>query len=192
MSTGPGQDWHLLGTEELKHGWKGLLGEGTALLVLGLIALAWSLVTTLVSVEIFGWLLVVGGALSLGHALVQEGWGSFFMELFAGILYIVAGLMVVANPAAGAAVLTLLIAMFLLIAGVFRIVGSVAIRFQHWPWMLLNGIITLLLGIMIWRQWPWSGLWVIGLFIGIELVFYGWSLMMLALAIRKLPEPRAG
>lgn len=191
MSTFPDQDWHLVGTQELKSGWGWLVALGSALVILGLFALSWSVMATLVSVEIFGWLLLLGGGLSVVHAVVRRRWGGFFIELFAGILYIVIGLMVVGNPAAGAAVLTLLIAMFLLVGGIFRIVTALTVRFHHRLWMLLNGIVTLLLGIMIWRQWPWSGLWVIGMFIGIDIIFYGWSLVMLGLALKNLPDQPA-
>jgi uncharacterized membrane protein HdeD (DUF308 family) len=174
-----------MGTEELKRGWGWLVGVGIALIILGLIALYCAVTATMVSVDIFGWLLVIGGVLSLVDAFVQRRWGGFFMELFAGILYIIVGLMVVANTAASAVVLTLVIAVFLLIDGVFRIVTALSVRFPHWPWMLLNGVIGVLLGIMIWRQWPWSGLWVIGLFVGIELILYGWSLVMLGSMARS-------
>jgi uncharacterized membrane protein HdeD (DUF308 family) len=60
-------------------------------------------------------------------------------------------------------------------------------RFSGWPWVVLNGVITLVLGVMIWRQWPESALWVIGLFLGIDLVFSGWTWVLLALAVRSIP-----
>jgi len=185
MSTGADWGWNWMGTEELKRGWGWLVAVGIALIILGLIALYCAVTATMVSVDIFGWLLVIGGVLSLVDAFVQRRWGGFFMELFAGILYIIVGLMVVANTAASAVVLTLVIALFLLIDGVFRIVTALSVRFPHWPWMLFNGVVGVLLGIMIWRQWPWSGLWVIGLFVGIELILYGWSLVMLGSMARS-------
>jgi uncharacterized membrane protein HdeD (DUF308 family) len=61
----------------------------------------------------------------------------------------------------------------------------------HRGWVLLNGVVTLALGIMIWRRWPLSGLWVIGLFVGIEMLLYGWSLVMLAIAAKKMPASAA-
>ena len=97
-----------------------------------------------------------------------------------GILYVVAGWMMVTNPQESAVLLTLVIAMFLVFEGVFRIVASLAARYPHWGWVLFNGVISLILGISIWQRWPYSGLWVIGLFVGIEMLFNGWSLVMLA------------
>jgi uncharacterized membrane protein HdeD (DUF308 family) len=88
------------------------------------------------------------------------------------------------NPVAAAVGLTLLVAACLLVGGILRIVLSVAERFDGWRWLLLNGIISLLLGLSIWRQWPLSGQWVIGLFVGIEILFSGLSWLMLGLAVR--------
>src|SRR5947209_770528 len=190
MSTGTNERWHLIGAEELRRTWGWLLALGVALVVLGVLALSWSVLTTLASVVFFGWLLVVGGVLAVVHAFLRRRWGGFFLELFAGILYTVVGLMVVANPAATAVALTLVISVFLMVGGVFRILTALTARFHHWVWVLLNGVVSLALGLMIWRQWPWSGLWVIGLFVGIDMIFYGWSLVMLAVAVRRLPQPQ--
>jgi uncharacterized membrane protein HdeD (DUF308 family) len=137
-----------------------------------MMALGWSVLTTLVSVVLFGWFLLLGGVLSVVHAFLQRRWGGFFLELFAGILYAVFGLMVVGNPAASAFALTLLIAVFLMIGGIFRIITALTVRFHHWIWVLLNGVVSLLLGLIIWSQLPLSALWVIGLFIGIDMIFY--------------------
>jgi uncharacterized membrane protein HdeD (DUF308 family) len=96
-------------------------------------------------------------------------------------------LIIVANPGAGALVLTLILAVFFMVAGLFRIMAALTMRFPQWGWLLVSGIVTLLLGLLIWRQWPVSGLWVIGLFIGIDMIFCGWSWVMAALAARRSP-----
>jgi uncharacterized membrane protein HdeD (DUF308 family) len=141
------------------------------------------------SVLFFGWLMIAGGVMTCIHAFWKErGWGGFFIDLLTGILYVVVGFMIVANPGATAVALTLLIAMFLIFGGIFRIATSLAVRYPNWGWVLLHGAVNLLLGILIWRQWPVSGLWVIGLFIGIEMLFNGWTLVMLALAAKNLPR----
>ena len=111
----------------------------------------------------------------------------FLHRSLVGILYAVVGFMVVANPAATAISLTMLIAMFLLGEGIFRIVTALSVRYPNRGWMLLQGFVSLVLGIMIWRQWPVSGLWVIGLFVGIQMLFGGWSLVMLGLTAKNLP-----
>jgi uncharacterized membrane protein HdeD (DUF308 family) len=143
------------------------------------------------TVVFFGWLLLVGGVLSAVHAFWRKRWQGFFLDLATGVLYVVAGFFMVAEPLAAAASLTLLIAMFLLIGGIFRIIVALTGHLEHWVWVLLNGVITAGLGIMIWRQWPVSGLWVIGLFVGIEMIFYGWSLVMLSLVAKGAVAPAA-
>jgi uncharacterized membrane protein HdeD (DUF308 family) len=187
MSAGMQSGWVPVGNEEVKRSWGWFVALGAALVVLGLVALGMSVATTIVSVTIFGWLLLFSGVLSAGHAFWRRQWAGFFIELFAGILYIIVGLMVLAHPLGAAEALTLLIALFLMVGGVMRIVAGLMVRFHHSVWVVVNGIISLLLGVMIWRQWPVSGLWVIGMFIGIDLIFYGWSLVMLGLVAKKLP-----
>src|SRR5262249_52844562 len=115
----------------------------------------------------------------------------FFVELLVGFLYLIVGLMMAANPAESALALTLLIALFLMAGGVLRIVAALAFGFHHSAWVLLNGIISLILGVMIWGQVAVSGLWVIGVFVGVDLIFYGWSLIMLGVTARRLPEQPA-
>ncbi|HZV07522.1 MAG TPA: HdeD family acid-resistance protein [Gemmataceae bacterium] len=187
MSTGMNQGWHAIGAEEIRRSWGWFLALGIILVLLGLLALSSTVVATLASMIFFGWLLIVGGVLSVIHAFVRRRWGGFFLELFAGILYAVVGLMVVGNPAAGALAMTLLIAVFLMIGGIFRIITALTARFHHWIWVLLNGVISLILGLFIWGQMPEAALWVIGLFIGIDMIFYGWSLIMLAMMVRNIP-----
>jgi uncharacterized membrane protein HdeD (DUF308 family) len=165
----------------LRRNWGWFFGLGVLEIILGTIAIGASVVATVVTVVFFGWLLLIGGVLSAVHAFWRKRWRGFFLDLVMGVLYAVAGFLMVAEPLAAAASLTLLIAMLLLIGGIFRIVVALSGHLEHWGWVLLNGVITAALGIMIWRQWPSSALWVIGMFIGIEMIFYGWSLVMLSL-----------
>ena len=178
---------HLLGLDELKNRWGWFLGLGIALIVLGTIAVGASAFATLATMVLIGWLMIVGGIAEVIHAFGIKNWGGFFIDLLTGILYAVVGFLIVANPGATAVTLTLLITMFLIFGGILRIITAILIRFQNWIWLLLHGVINLLLGILIWQQWPVSGLWVIGLFVGIDMIFNGWSLVMLALAAKNLP-----
>jgi uncharacterized membrane protein HdeD (DUF308 family) len=183
------QPIHLPGASELRRNWGWFLALGIVLVILGTIAIGSAFLMTIASVFFFGWLLIIGGVMEAIHAFWREKrWGGFFLDLLTGILYVVAGWMMVTNPQESALLLTLIIAMFLVFEGVFRIVAALAARYPHWGWVLFNGVISLLLGILIWRQWPYSGLWVIGLFVGIEMLLNGWSLVMLSLTARKLPE----
>ena len=182
---------HMVGLENLRKRWGWFLALGILLIVLGTVALGSSVFMTLATMVFVGWLLIVGGVLEAAHACLCKGWGGFFIDLLTGILYVVVGFMVVANPGSAAVALTLLIAMFLIFGGIFRIVTAAIIRFPNWVWLLLHGAVNLVLGIAIWRQWPLSGLWVIGLFVGIDMLLNGWSLVMLGLAAKRIPTAEA-
>ncbi len=110
------------------------------------------------------------------------------MLILIGVLYIVVGCMIMDEPIINMVLITKFIAIFLVVAGAFRIISALVMRFQDWGWALLNGGITLLLGIIIHRQLPEAALWVIGLFIGIELLFNGWAWVMLGLGLRALAK----
>ncbi len=175
----------LMDLQEFRQNWGWFLALGLILIVFGSIALGSSVLATVASVFFFGWLLLLMGLIEAVQAFWQRKWGGLFLHLLSGILTGVVGLILVANPGAGALVLTLILAVFFMVAGLFRIMAALTMRFPHWGWLLVSGIVTLMLGLLIWRQWPVSGLWVIGLFIGIDMIFCGWSWVMAALAARR-------
>jgi uncharacterized membrane protein HdeD (DUF308 family) len=185
-------DTQLTNLEEFRRNATWFLVLGVILVILGFIAVGRSVSVTLASMYFFGWLLVIGGVVEAVQVFWQRQWGGFFFHLLSGVLYVVVGFMVLNNPEAGAVALTLLIALFFLIAGAFRIIVALTMRFPEWHWLLLNGAISLLLGLLIWKQWPSSALWVIGLFIGIELIFTGGAWVMLSLAARRLVSQAEG
>ena len=176
---------HLVGIDELKKrtGW--VLALGILLLVVGIIALAAATLTTLATVLFLGVLMIAVGLLESFLAFAFRRWGGFFLSLLTGILSVVVGAVMVVNPEASALALTLLIVMFLIFSGLSRMVLGMIVPFQNRTWLILHGLLNLLLGLLIWQQWPVSGLWVIGLFIGIDMIFNGWSLLMLGLALRQ-------
>ena len=112
---------HQVGLESLRKRWGWFLALGISLVVLGMVALGSSVFMTLATMVLVGWLLIVGGVLEAVHACSCKGWGGFFIDLLTGILYVVVGFMIVANPGTTAVALTLLIAMFLTFGGIFRI-----------------------------------------------------------------------
>lgn len=181
----------LLDAEELKKRWNWFIGLGIVLIVLGVIALGASVFVTLASMLLIGWLLIGGGVLEVIHAFACKEWSGFFIDLLTGLLYVAVGFMIVANPEISAISLTLLIALFLIFGGIFKIAIAITGRYQHWGWLLFYGVVTLALGISIWRQWPLSGLWVVGLFVGIDMVLNGWSLVMLGIVGKRISSRAA-
>ncbi len=174
----------LVNSDELRRhsGW--FVALGIVLIILGVIALAYNAFTTIASVLVFGWLLMIGGVIEIVHGFQTHRWGGFFLHLLAGLLFLVAGLVFFTNPLAGALSLTLLLGAFFLVGGVFEIVGAVRLRAPHWAWAVLGGLITAVLGLMLWAQWPSSGLWFIGFAVGISMIFRGWAWVMLGMMAR--------
>jgi len=176
-----------IGIEEVRKHTTWFLVVGIVLVILGMVAIGSAVAMTIVSVLFLGWLLIVGGVFEVVHGFSHRPWSGFFINLLGGVLYAVAGLVMVANPALAAVTLTLVIAVMLIVAGLFRLLIAFSTPLHHRGWLVLNGAISILLGVMIWRAWPVSGLWVIGMFIGIDMIVDGWTEIMLALSARSLP-----
>jgi uncharacterized membrane protein HdeD (DUF308 family) len=171
-----------LGIDEVRQHRTWFLVMGVILIVFGVIAIGSAELMTMVSVLLFGWLLLFAGIFEIVHGFARRAWGGFFVNLMAGLLYAVTGLLMVSHPGIAAITLTLMIAMLLIVAGTFRIFVAFATPIHHRGWLVLNGAISLILGFCILDSWPVSGVWVIGLFIGIDMVFDGWTEVMLALS----------
>src|SRR5215469_12669303 len=121
------------------------------------------------------------------HSKSGAGAG-LFLHLIGGLLGLLIGLLVVTHPVAGALAWTLLFASFLAVMGLFRLIAAaIGLKFPRWGWAVFDGTISLGLGILLWVDWPWSGLWFLGLSVGIALILRGWSYVMFAIAIRNLP-----
>ncbi|MGB8684158.1 MAG: HdeD family acid-resistance protein [Candidatus Binatus sp.] len=173
----------VLGIEEVRahRGW--FLFMGVALIIFGTIAIGSAEIMTMVSVMLLGWILIFAGIFEVVHGFARRAWGGFFINLAGGLLYAVTGLLMVSHPGLAAVTLTFMIAMLLIVAGTFRIIVAFSTPIHHRGWLILNGVISLILGFCIMDSWPVSGLWVIGLFIGIDMIFDGWTEVMLALSV---------
>jgi uncharacterized membrane protein HdeD (DUF308 family) len=169
---------------ELVQYWGWFLAFGIALLLLGIAAVVRSVAATVVSMLFFGWLLVLASGIEIAQAVMVGHWVGFFHHLLAAILFGVVGVIMITRPVISAEVLTVFMAMFFLIGGLFQLIGSVVVEAQGWGWQAADGIITFVLGVLVLSQWPVSGLWVIGLFVGIDLIFYGGAWIALALGLR--------
>ncbi len=175
--------------EAIQGNWGWLLALGIILVVVGTLAVAMPIVAGLATAVTFGVLLLIGGIAQLVGAFWTRDWSGFFLSLLMGVLYVVIGLLFLRAPLKAEVVMTLLLACAFMVGGLFRIIGSLMYQFPHWGWTLAGGAINLILGIVIWQQWPEAALWVIGLFVGIDLIFTGWTWVMLALAVKTL-RPR--
>lgn len=174
--------------DALQGNWLWFLVLGIALIVLGTILLGSPFLASLATAMVFGVMLIIGGLFECVGAFWSRRWSGFFLHLLSGILSVVVGLLLLRRPVEALEVITLLLACFLMVEGIFHMVGAFRVRYTSWIWPFLSGLIDLMLGLMIWAQWPYSGLWVIGLFVGISLIFRGVSWVMLGLAVKSLPR----
>jgi uncharacterized membrane protein HdeD (DUF308 family) len=171
----------------LRRNWLWFVLLGVALIVVGFIALGSLALASLATAVALGALLLVAGLAEAIGAIWCRGWNGVFLHLLSGVLSIVVGLFFLTEPVVALRVLTLLLACLLIVGGAFKITAVAMYRFEAWGWPLLSGIIDLVLGMMIWLEWPTSALWVLGLFVGISLVFRGFNWIGLGLLLRSRP-----
>ncbi len=157
------------------------------LIIFGVVAIALPMISSIGVALVIGWMVIFAGIAQLVHAFQSTGIGPIAWKVLVALIYLVAGFSLIARPAAGVAGLTLVLGIFLFAEGIADVVAYFATRKSgSSPWMLLDGVITLVLGFLIWNRWPSSALWVIGTFVGISMVMTGMTRLMMALAIRKL------
>ncbi len=158
---------------EARHHWGWLLVLGIALIILGLIALSMTFVATLTAIWALGVLLVIGGVLEIGNAF-QKGWhGDLWMHLFTGVLDIVCGALLLAFPGAGAAGITFILAVFLLVGGPVRLFSALMLKLPNRAWAVFSGIVDFILGVVLLASWPFSSFWFLGTAVGIALLLRG-------------------
>lgn len=167
--------------------WGWFFTWGILLLILGITAVSAATLTTLISVIFIGFLITLSGAIIFVDTFTfwWKKWTGFFIHLIMSLLYLIAGLMLINNPALGSTTLTLLLGIFYIFVGVSRVTYSLSFKIRRWQWSFLNGFISLLLGILIITNLPSASLFIIGLFVGIDLIFCGFAYIMTALAARK-------
>jgi len=170
---------------DMKTKWPKFLALGIILLILGILAIAFSGFTTVVTVEILGIFLILGGIFLLVNGSSAKGWAGVSLSIFLGLLYLVVGAICIFRPLVGAEVITILLAAFFFVGGLFRMVSSLMYRAEHWGLVFFNGLVTFILGILIIAEWPVAALWVIGLFVGIDLVLSGISWIYLSLTAKR-------
>ena len=166
--------------------WGWFVALGIFQLVLGGIAWFDVIAFTIAGVIFIGALLLVAGIAQVVHSFMERGWGSFALHLVMGILYIIGGFLLMAEPLQGSLVITFLVAVALIVGGVLRIVLGVQHRHMPgWGLLIAGGVISFLVGLMLYLMLPWSGLWVVGTLIAVELIVHGVSWIQFGLALRR-------
>lgn len=185
----PGPQSLADGLKVLRAKWGWIVALGVVFLIAGFIALGSVVAATASAVMIVGIMMIMGGVAELVAAFSVKEWGKFLFWLLLGALYVAAGVIAIMNPFAAATILTLMLGAALLIGGILRIFLAFQMKGagKPWGWVVVSGLVTLLLGVMVIAQWPASSFFVLGIFLGIDLIFIGsgWITMGLALKQRK-------
>lgn len=176
------------GLDEIRSSWGWFLALGIAFIILGAVCVVGDVTTTFATVLVFGWLMLFGGAIALIHGFRTHTWSGFLLSLLSALFRGFTGYLLIRYPAMGAAALTLILASFFIVGGVFRAIAAGTLHFPRWGWSVFSGIVSLVLGITLLVQMPISSIWFIGFAIGIDLIVDGVSLIGFATAIHSVPE----
>jgi uncharacterized membrane protein HdeD (DUF308 family) len=160
--------------------WGWYLAVGIALILVGLYCIWAEGIATMASVIVLGAALFVAGIVQLAGAVMARGAGHIVLLLLVGILDIIVGLMLLEHPVAGALLVTLLLAVLFVFGGIFRFITALMLQFPHHGWVAFGGVVSVILGLLLWIQWPFSALWFIGFVVGLNFVFAGFSWSMMA------------
>jgi uncharacterized membrane protein HdeD (DUF308 family) len=154
-------------------GWLGALLVGVVFILAGAFVLGDVVLASVISAFLIGLALVVAGAVEVFQAFSAQHWRGFTARILVGLLYALCGLMLVADPARGSIILTLVLAFGLIASGFVRIHQAVQLWHRHGSLLLLSGIAAVVAGFVVLARWPTSGLWVLGLLVGIDLLVHG-------------------
>lgn len=176
----------------LRAKWGWIVALGVVYVIAGLLALASVAMATVVSVLIVGFMMLMSGVAEVISAFQFKSWSKFLLWLLLGLLYVASGIITFMNPLLAAAVLTLLLGVTLIASGIMRIVLAFSMKQgSPWIWVVISGVLTLLLGLVIVSGWPVSSLYILGLFLGIDLVFAGAAWIGLGLGVKQAAAPAA-
>ena len=172
--------------EQLRSSWIWLAILGAISLIGGILALINPFAATLAAVFLAGWTFLLFGLIQIIHAFRVRGWPGFLWSLLLGVLTVAVGISLLFNPVSGALSLTLLVAILFLVLGAVKIMYALSLRpVSGWGFAALSGVISVLLGVMILADYPWSATAILGVLLAIELLSNGIFLLMIALGLRK-------
>ena len=166
-------------------GW--FVATGILLIIIGTAAIVLPLAFAIALEVILGWVLVISGVVQIAHSCRALNAGRCVMRFVGGLVYLAVGIIFLAYPLQGVITLTLLLAILFLFEGLLKIVISLQHRDErNWGWLLASGLAGIVIAAIIWAGWPATAAWVIGLLVGINLIFGGWSLIMLAASLEEV------
>lgn len=185
----PAKDKYAAYTTQVKENRTWFMLLGIMMMILGGAAIVFPFIATLAMELFIGWALVIIGAMGIVSAFQAAKWKGFLLSLLSALLALGIGVLLLLFPLPGILSLTLLVAAYLIVSGILRIFLAFRLRpLDHWGWHLIGGSLALVLALLILTQWPEAATWIIGLLVGVDLIFSGWTLIMLAVATRHLTQ----
>jgi uncharacterized membrane protein HdeD (DUF308 family) len=173
-------------TAPLRAKWGWIVALGVVYLVAGFIALGSVAMATVASVLVVGVMMIIAGVAEVFSAFQIKSWGKFLLWVLLGLLYVVAGFVTFQNPLLAAVLLTLILGASLVASGIMRIILAFSMKRETpWIWVALSGVITVLLGVLILARWPVSSLYILGLFLGIDLIMAGAGWIGIGLGLHR-------
>jgi uncharacterized membrane protein HdeD (DUF308 family) len=177
--------------DEVRSSWGWFMALGVLFVLFGAGCVVSEVTATFATVLVFGWILLFSGVVALVHAFRTHTWSGFLLSLLTALFRGFTGYLLVRYPLVGAASLTLILASFFIVGGLFRAIGAGMLKLPRWGWSAFSGVLSVVLGTMLLTQMPLASVWFIGFAIGIDLIFDGVSLIGFAAAIHSLFEPLA-
>ena len=174
-------------THDLRENIGWFVAMAIGLIILGLLSITVPLVSTFAMEYLIGILFAVGGIILFIHALRWKVSDRLYLNLLLGVLYFVFGIFLLAYPIAGVMTLTLMLSIFSLVVGGLKVTNAILMRpASKWAWLLASGIVSVLLGFVIWTSMPLTAFWAIGLLVGIDLLVSGFAMLILLFELRSV------
>lgn len=177
--------------DTIRKEWGWFLVLGLSLIVLGVFAIVYEEIATLASISALGILLVLAGAMQLAAAFGARGAGHVVLYLLFGLLEMLVGFVLIGHPIGGALLVTLTLSVYLIFSGTCRFVYALWSQLPNYGWAAFAGLVSALLGVLLWMQWPSSAVWFLGFAVGVNFIFAGTSWTALALKLRNVHLPAA-
>ena len=172
---------------DVQKNWGWFMTLGVALIALGIYAVYAERSATTASIIILGVVLALAGVAEIIMAFMMRNAGHMFLMLLVGVLYAVVGVMLCQHPEAGAQTVTLLLAVLFVFDGIYRFVAALWLQFPQWGWYMVGGILSVVLGVLLWMQYPYSASWFIGFAVGVNLILAGVAWCAFAMRVKNGP-----
>jgi uncharacterized membrane protein HdeD (DUF308 family) len=190
MTTFNAEPTRLTALERVRANWAWFVALGIGLIVVGFIASAHLIASTIVTVLYVGAMMLVGAVFQVTHALSERGWKRKALSIAAGLFYGLASLVLIYDPILSALNIALVLGALLVAAGVVRLISAIRHRSQNgWAWIAASAVATIVVGLLVLVTWPSVGLWLLGMVLAVDLIFQGWGFLAFGLAL-KMRAPR--